>query len=68
MQKITYIPEVNYSPEIHRKISRIVGMELSSLGGACYYPKMINYYNDLKDSLKITSVEIAEFKKQNIHK
>lgn len=68
MSKISYVPAIQYDRKIHRKVSTIVGSELSNLGKVCYYPKMVRYFEDLISELQLTNEDIKRFKETNIGK
>jgi len=65
-QKLKFLPEIKYSPRVNKKVSQIVGNELTNLSKPCYYPKMVRYFKDLKADLGITDDDIARFKKENL--
>lgn len=63
-KKIKFIPELQPSNKLYRNISKVVGNEIASVGTACYYPKLIKYYPDIRSDLGINDAQIKEFKLQ----
>lgn len=64
------VPELKNSPtdlmNLNKFLTRTVGKEFSSMVNSCYYPKMVQYWNDVKFNLGITEIEIKEFLKDLI--
>lgn len=65
-KELKYLPELQYNPTVHRKISQIVGGEISNFAKPCYYPKLVRYFKDIKSWLGITDNQIRMFISQNL--
>ena len=50
--------------DVHRSLSRILGMELSQISKPCYFPKMIKYREDILHKTNITDSTVAMFLSQ----
>lgn len=62
--RIKFIPEIQPSNKLYRNMSKIVGDEITNVGSACYYPKLIKYYSDIRNELGLTEEQLKEFKSQ----
>ena len=66
MKKISYIPKLTYDPKIEKYLSHTIGVELGNLVKSCYFPKLVKYYQDLREMINLSQEDVQEFRRRNI--